>query len=283
MIGKIVNEKYEIEKLIGRGAFGKVYLATNRITLERVAIKVERTSEKQLLEHESRILQKLKNCKHTVSLKWYGTTDKYTFMTMDLLGYSLDTMKCTSPTISFKMIRFIALQLIDGIEYIHNRGIIHRDIKSENAMFGLDNTKRRLHFIDFGLSKYYTRSDNNKHIPFKVGKHPVGTLRYNSINSQRGFEISRRDDIESIGYLLLYLVAPQLPWQGLNILDASDKKQAILTKKELLHKDPIINIRPFIHKIIEYARKLSFEERPNYDLMRSVIHESCANDIPSEV
>ena len=109
----------------------------------------------------------------------------------------------------------IAVQLIRRIEKVHEERIIHRDIKPDNFLIGgQDSTRDNIYIIDFGLAKCYKNSEG-EHIPYKDGKNLTGTARYASIATHKGIEQSRRDDLETIGHVLLYLLKGQLPWQGL--------------------------------------------------------------------
>ena len=148
---------------------------------------------------------------------------------------------------------------------MHDHFIIHRDIKPDNFAMGLGSNKHLLYLIDFGLSKKFRSSTTGHHIKFISGKKLTGTARYASINALRGYEQSRRDDLESIGYVLLYLLRGSLPWQGLKIKNNDDRHKRILEKKiscspEELGKD-------YPSEFAEYLRdvkKLDFEENPDY-------------------
>lgn len=94
---------------------------------------------------------------------------------------------------------------------------MHRDIKPENFLMGLGKKSHIVHIIDFGLSKRYRDSKTHQHIQYKENKNLTGTARYASVNAHLGIEQARRDDLESIGYVLVYLVNGSLPWQNLNV------------------------------------------------------------------
>ena len=110
---------------------------------------------------------------------------------------------------------------------MHEENIIHRDIKPDNFLIGSsDQTRDNVYIIDFGLAKSYL-TNKNEHIPFKDGKNLTGTARYVSLSTHKGIEQSRRDDLESIGHVLLYLLIGQLPWQGLPGKNKTEKYEQI--------------------------------------------------------
>lgn len=111
----------------------------------------------------------------------------------------------------------IGLQIISRLEAIHRKGFVHRDIKANNFMIGKGDKRNVVYIIDFGLAKRFRDPKTGAHIPFKEGKSLVGTARYASIASHMGYEQGRKDDLESLGFLLLYFLRGKLPWQGVQI------------------------------------------------------------------
>ena len=126
---------------------------------------------------------------------------------MDLMGSSLESLfENTLRKFSLKTVLMLIDQMISRIEYIHSKHFLHRDIKPDNFLIGgSETTKDNVYIIDFGLAKCYKNSEG-EHIPYKDGKNLTGTARYASIATHKGIEQSRRDDLETIGHVILYLL-----------------------------------------------------------------------------
>mmetsp|Transcript_27303 Transcript_27303/g.20438 ORF Transcript_27303/g.20438 Transcript_27303/m.20438 type:complete len:135 (+) Transcript_27303:419-823(+) len=134
-------------------------------------------------------------------------------MVIDLLGPSLeDLFKFCGGRFSLKTVLMIAHQILGTIARLHAKNFVHRDIKPENFLMGLGRKSHIVHLIDFGLAKRYRDGKTHQHIPYKENKNLTGTARYASVNAHLGIEQSRRDDLESIGYILVYFANGSLPW-----------------------------------------------------------------------
>merc|ERR1712032_678612 len=125
----------------------------------------------------------------------------------------------------------LADQMIKRVEYMHSKNILHRDIKPDNFLIGLGRKANQVHIIDFGLAKKYRDSRTQQHIPYRENKSLTGTARYASVNTHLGIEQSRRDDLEAIGYVLLYFFRGSLPWQGIKANSKKEKYEKIMEKK----------------------------------------------------
>jgi serine/threonine protein kinase len=127
----------------------------------------------------------------------------------------------------------LADQILQRIEFLHTNHFLHRDIKPDNFLMGLTQKKSQhiVYIIDFGLSKRYREPKTGEHIPYRDNKELTGTARYASVNTHLGVEQSRRDDCESIGYIMLYFLKGSLPWQGLQGRTKEEKYNRIKDKK----------------------------------------------------
>jgi len=163
---------------------------------------------------------------------WFcGTEGEHNIMIMDLLGPSLeDLFNVCNRKLSLKSVLMAGEQMLSRIEYVHSRYILHRDIKPDNFVIGQGKRQHKVFIIDFGLAKRYIGKDG-KHIPYREGKSLTGTARYASINTHLGFEQSRRDDLESLGYVLLYFLRGSLPWQNMKANNKKEKYEKIMEKK----------------------------------------------------
>ena len=192
---------------------------------------------------------------------------------MELLGQSLENLfQAQNKSFSIKTACMLGIQMIDRIEYVHSRKIIHRDIKPDNFVIGRNDKSHIVYVLDFGLSKKYYSVSHKCHIPFIKGKKLTGTARYASINALSGFEQSRRDDLESIGYILMYFIRGSLPWQGLKINKKEDRYKKICEKKkETSAKDLCAGFPSEFETFVSYTRNLQFTEVPNYNYLRNLL------------
>jgi len=273
-LGRVVH--YQFLQKLGSGSFGELYLGRGPDS-ERVAIKVEKFDHscKNLsaqLRHEYKVYRELVDCKGFCSIYFYGQTKDRNIMVMDLLQVSLeDKFTALAKRFSLKTILQIADQMLERIETLHSRHLIHRDIKPANFVLGRKDREEgnMIYAVDFGLSKRYRDPETLKHIPLKRGRPLTGTPRYASINSHHGQEQSRRDDLESIAYVLIYFFKGNLPWQGLKADNAQAKYKMI---RDMKVKTPIselcANIPKEFASFLTYCRSLKFDQQPDYGMLR---------------
>jgi serine/threonine protein kinase len=154
---------------------------------------------------------------------------------------------------------------------LHEKHFIHRDIKPDNFTIGLSTNVGVIHMIDFGLSKKYYDDKNQMHIEYTQGKSLTGTARYASVNAHLGIEQSRRDDLESIGYMFIYFAKGSLPWQGIAGKTKAEKYQKIAQSKATISAEILTRGMPNeFMSYFQYCKKLKFEETPDYDYLRKL-------------
>ncbi|XP_057957143.1 casein kinase 1-like protein 3 isoform X2 [Malania oleifera] len=273
---RIVGGKFKLGRKIGSGSFGEIYLATHVDTFEIVAVKIEssKTKHRQLL-YEAKVYNNLQGGSGVAGIKWCGVDGDDHILILDLLGQSLeDLFVYCGRKFSLKTVLMLADQMITRIEYVHSKGFLHRDIKPENFLMGLSRKENQVNIIDFGLAKRYREPMTNCHIPYRENKNLTGTARYASCNTHLGIEQSRRDDLESLGYVLLYFMRGSLPWQGLKAATKKEKYDKICDKKlsipiEVLCKSCPPEFASYLH----YCHSLTFDQRPDYGFLKRLFRD----------
>jgi len=271
-----VGKKYRLGRKIGSGSFGDIYLGTNMSTGEEIAIKLEsvKTKHPQLL-YESKIYRILHGGLGIPCIRWYGVEGDYNVMVLDLLGPSLeDLFNYCGRRFKLKTVLMVGDQLLSRLEYVHTKSFIHRDVKPDNFLIGLGRRQNIIHIIDFGLAKKYRDPRSHLHIPYRENKNLTGTARYASINTHIGIEQSRRDDLESLGYVLMYFIRGSLPWQGLKATTKKQKYERIMDRKMSTSTEQLCKGFPSeFRSYFEYCRSLRFEDRPDYAYLKRLFKE----------
>jgi serine/threonine protein kinase len=279
----IFSDNYKLVKKIGSGSFGEVYLTKDKNSI-LYAAKIEDKTKKNRLKCEYNIYRKL-NCKNIVGIpKIFGyiETVDYNIMIMELLGTSLENLfQENDKQFPMEFICKLAIDIITIIEKFHSKGFIHRDIKPNNFLFNYKKPYTQIYLMDFGLSKQFIHG--GKHNDIKFERSLIGTARYASMNIHWGVEPSRRDDMESIGYLLIYFAKGRLPWQGLKGDDNKTQIEKIGDKKLMVSTDKLCESLPnCFYLYLDYCKKLEYEDKPNYNYLRDLF-SSYAKDMKFEL
>ncbi|ESR33495.1 hypothetical protein WN944_026027 [Citrus x changshan-huyou] len=272
----VIGGKFKLGRKIGSGSFGELYLGVNVQTGEEVAVKLESVKTKHpQLHYESKLYMLLQGGTGVPHLKWFGVEGEYNVMVIDLLGPSLeDLFNYCNRKFSLKTVLMLADQLINRVEYMHSRGFLHRDIKPDNFLMGLGRKSNQVYIIDYGLAKKYRDLQTHKHIPYRENKNLTGTARYASVNTHLGVEQSRRDDLESLGYVLMYFLRGSLPWQGLKAGTKKQKYDKISEKKMLTPIEVLCKSYPSeFTSYFHYCRSLRFEDKPDYSYLKRLFRD----------
>ncbi|KAF5313894.1 hypothetical protein D9619_013009 [Psilocybe cf. subviscida] len=274
---------------------GTVFLGVHTVAGKEVAIKLEPAiSRNSPLKQESKIYKTLMGGTGVPWIMWSGRQGDYNVMIIDLLGPSLeDLFKKCNRHFSLKTVLLLADQLISRIEFIHSNSIVHRDIKPANFVMGTGKAAGMVNVIDFGLAKKFRDSRTSTHIPYKQNDyHGVGTSLFAAINTHLGVESSRRDDLESLAYMLIYFIRGTLPWRKLRaphvmppLPDASPSEQAraqaaynpvgttwdLIRDAKLANEEVVtLGLPPEFDVLYRYARTLEFDDLPDYEGLRQL-------------
>ena len=225
---KLIFNKYKIKKLINKSSFSLLYEGLNIKENEPVVLKFEkRTNQFHYLESEAFVLFNIKGF-GIPKIITYGKNNNYNILIEEMLGLSIQELWKVniSKKDLLKNLCMLALQMIDRLQYIHSKDIIHKDIKPNNFLIGRKDPKN-IYLIDFGFSQKYRSSRTGKHIQFKKAKIMCGSLKYLSINGNKGYVSSRRDDLESLAYVLISLTHNSLPWSNVIFTEKNHKKAII--------------------------------------------------------
>lgn len=264
-MNEVINGKYRLIEKLNKGSFGMIFKCQNVRTGEYNAIKVEsKISSHKTLLNEAKIYQYLGKQEGFPCLKWYGTDEKYNYIVLDLLDISLSKMISRMGCLNIDMACALGLQMLKRIKLLHDKEMLHRDLKPENFMTGMNENSNKIYLIDLSFCKRYIH--NNKHIEEKHINNLIGTPNYISVNVHNKTEPSRRDDLESFVYILIFLIVGKIPWEDCSIGD-------IYKFKNRLVDMPWV---PFcIRKILMYVRTLKFKDDPDYMYIEGVLKNEC--------
>ncbi|KAM3549378.1 hypothetical protein ARSEF4850_008885 [Beauveria asiatica] len=270
----LIDERYRIDYKIGEGGFGLVYAGTDTQLNDEVAIKLTHVNtDPEILKAEADTYKGLSGGVGIPQVRWFGQECDYYALVHELLGPSLeDLFNYCYRRFSTKTVLLIADQAISRIQYIHDKGFLHRDIKPDNFLMGTGTKGNIVYTIDFGLAKEFC---NAERFQTMQGRPFGGTRRYASLNNHNGREQSWGDDLESLGYVLLYFARGSLPWQGLEAASEEEKNELIREKKLNLPGAKLCEGLPEeFATYISYTQSLGFKDRPNYAYLRRLFRRA---------
>lgn len=254
----MITDKYQFSQLLSQGSFGKVYKARNLRTNLYVALKIENHPQNSLI-HEARIYNFLRFIPGFNTFRLFFSDEENNYLVTNLLGIDLLSFKKKHYTVSMIMIKNIGEQMIQRLNTLHSKGLLHRDIKPSNFLFGLKDP-HVLYLIDFGFCKRFMFGKN--HIEFKKTSDIIGTINFISLNVHKCYEPSRRDDLESVIYVLLYLL-DLTTWNNGSISKVIEEKEKILYS----------SIPFYLREMLKHVRELEFDETPKYALLIHLLHQ----------
>jgi serine/threonine protein kinase len=261
----IIANKYKILEKIGEGKFGKVYKGENIRTKKLVAIKCESCSSGiKSIKYETQIYLAL-NLPY-LQVKWFGQHNEHMIMVLPYLGESLNKIKQTYDFSLFQVLE-LGIKMINHLQFIHEKGFIHRDIKPDN--FVMDLEKGEIYLIDFGFCRKYLQADGT-HFLINTNKQLIGTPNFVSINIHNKIEPSRRDDLESIGYIMLYLLNTFESFQMTNMNEIISFKMNIEineTEESERRRGEMKILPQIIKRYLIYCHNLLFDDEPDYNYL----------------
>ncbi|CAK0900957.1 unnamed protein product, partial [Prorocentrum cordatum] len=263
-----------------------VHEGTDRATGKPVAIKLESDSARiDQLPRERRAYQALASVAGVPRLLWSGKGEGVSIAVVERYGPSLKTLfhHCRSRFTS-RVIADIAVQAFGILERIHAKGYIHRDVRPETLQVGLDSNLNQLHAIGLTTAKKYWHAKSEQHVPQSEEKAMMWNPIFASINAHFGRVLSRRDDLESVGYMIAYFFRGGLPWQDIP-QSMADRHARILEGKQRMTVEELCEgCPPQMAVYIAYCRALRFDQRPDYAYLQSLLRAldpAPANDWPT--
>ncbi|KAI4292364.1 casein kinase 1, alpha [Pancytospora philotis] len=266
-------DRFVLDSKIGEGSYGVVYKIINGRAV--YALKVEKNKES--LRNEICVLLMLSH-PHIPRLVDYGLLDDFSYLVIPLFRVSLAQIALHNPAFfTFASISAVGVTLLRTLRYIHAKELVYRDLKPENIMVGFD---QKIYLVDFGTAAPY--SCRGAHIEEKKDVMFVGTMRYASVNAHGGWCQSRRDDLESLGYVLVFLLRQSLPWYR---ADGENEKDVALVKRDTTPEQLSSGLNGSAHwtAYFKHAQGLGFTEAPDYELLERCLEKTAEPEVRAVV
>jgi len=270
-INQIIFNKYRILKQLGKGSFGSIYLVQYNNKL--YAMKLENVKKGfYILEKEVYIMSYLYGPRIPY-VKSFGQCGFYNVLVMEALGKSLEELIqiLQNKKMSIPCVCKLSYQMIQILEHIHKKSFLHRDIKPENFLMGVGPNNKFLYVIDLGLSKTYRHPQTLAHVQRTKLKGMTGTARFASINTLSKYNQSRRDDLESLGYVIIYLIKGSLPWNDIKSINKEELYDRILKAKMRIGYEILCqNLPSEFEEYFKYVKAMTFEQEPDYHFLKNL-------------
>ncbi|MFS7907515.1 putative protein kinase CK1-CK1-Pl family [Helianthus anomalus] len=273
---------YKVERKLGKGGFGQVFVG-RRVSVSgpgatEVAIKFEHKNSKGCSygpPYEWQVYNTLGGSHGVPRVHYKGKQGDYYVMVMDMLGPSLwDVWNSSGQTMSSEMVACVAVESLSILEKMHFRGYVHGDVKPENFLLGQPSTpqEKRLFLVDLGLATKWREGAGGQHVEYDQRPDMFrGTVRYASVHAHLGRTASRRDDLESLAYTLVFLHRGRLPWQG---YQGDNKSYLVCKKKMTTSTDALCEHCPApLKQFLDVVVNMKFDEEPNYSKLISLFED----------
>ncbi|KAI3910554.1 hypothetical protein MKW98_027836 [Papaver atlanticum] len=265
----LIGGKFKLGRKISTGPFADLYSGTDIQSGQEVTIKLERSENTKA----SRLHMESKAYTRGVpQLKWFGVHGEYNALVTDPLGPSLEDLfnRCNGK-FTLKTVLMLVTYLINKVQVMHSKGYVHRDISPANFFMG----KKEWYIANYDRAKQYIDPHTHEHIPFRENTKQVGSVCYSSHNSHLGVEQSRRDDLESLGYMLVYFIRGRLPWQGYKSPIGRHMYEKIKDKKLSTSIQVLCqSLPPEFEAYFWYCRSLRFSDKPDYSYLRMMFQNA---------
>ncbi|KAK5189052.1 hypothetical protein LTR96_010935 [Exophiala xenobiotica] len=280
-----IGGKYHLERKLGSGSFGNVYLGRDAETGNEVAMKLEHHSvAPSLLEEEARIYQSLARKAGFPRVYWHGQQDDFMVLVFELLGPNLeDLFRYCGDQFSLKTTLMLADQLLHRFESLHSHNYLHQDVKPENFLQGMGEAGNIIYMTDLGLAIYrhpdrwISNSPSSRDVtagpPQLLGNMQICKHQRAFRPADRPAAQSRRDDLEALGYMLVYFIRGRFPWQGFKA-KRDAKHLLVLEKKQATSASELCAGLPTeFEEYMDYVPNLRYEDRPDYRHLRKMFNK----------